>query len=149
MTSTTRSTPRRTMLTPRVPRRAARDALTFLVFLAPFGVFYCLMKLWPIVDGFLDLPASMGDDRHEHLIHRSGQLVRRPAGRLGWFPHRVVPLGANADSARVQAAVEYIKHFWDHNVDWTRTGHADRTPVRPGQSRIPGTAAPQRVPRVR
>jgi multiple sugar transport system permease protein len=52
MTGTTRSTPRRTMLTSRVRRRAARDALTFLVFLAPFGVFYCLMKLWPIVDGF-------------------------------------------------------------------------------------------------
>lgn len=36
----------------------------------------------------------------------------------------VVPLGANADPERVRAAVQYLKHQWDHNLDWTRTGHA-------------------------
>jgi multiple sugar transport system substrate-binding protein len=36
----------------------------------------------------------------------------------------VVPLGAGADPERVRAAVAYLKHFWDHNLDWTRTGHA-------------------------
>jgi multiple sugar transport system substrate-binding protein len=36
----------------------------------------------------------------------------------------VVPLGANADPERVKAAVSYLKHLWDHNLDWTRTGHA-------------------------
>jgi multiple sugar transport system substrate-binding protein len=36
----------------------------------------------------------------------------------------VVPLGASADPERVRAAVAYLKHFWDHNMDWTRTGHA-------------------------
>jgi len=36
----------------------------------------------------------------------------------------VVPLGANADPEQVKAAVQYLKHAWDHNLDWTRTGHA-------------------------
>lgn len=36
----------------------------------------------------------------------------------------VVPLGANADPARVRAAVEYLKFFWDNNLEWARTGHA-------------------------
>jgi multiple sugar transport system substrate-binding protein len=36
----------------------------------------------------------------------------------------VVPLGANADPERVVAAMQYLKFFWDHNLDWTRTGHA-------------------------
>jgi multiple sugar transport system substrate-binding protein len=36
----------------------------------------------------------------------------------------VVPLGADADPERVQAAAQYLKHQWDHNLDWTRTGHA-------------------------
>jgi multiple sugar transport system substrate-binding protein len=36
----------------------------------------------------------------------------------------VVPLGANADPERVAAAAQYLKFFWDHNLDWTRTGHA-------------------------
>jgi multiple sugar transport system substrate-binding protein len=36
----------------------------------------------------------------------------------------VVPLGANADPARVTAAVRYLKFFWDNNLEWTRTGHA-------------------------
>ena len=36
----------------------------------------------------------------------------------------VVPLGANAEPARVRAAVEYLKFFWDNNLEWARTGHA-------------------------
>jgi multiple sugar transport system permease protein len=32
--------------------RAARDALSALLFLLPFGIFYCLLKLWPIAEGF-------------------------------------------------------------------------------------------------
>ena len=51
------------------------------------------------------------------------QIGERPAswgGSHTW----VVPLGASADPERVKAAVGYLKHFWDHNLDWTRTGHA-------------------------
>lgn len=36
----------------------------------------------------------------------------------------VVPLGANADPARVRAAVEYLKFFYDNQLAWSRTGHA-------------------------
>jgi multiple sugar transport system substrate-binding protein len=36
----------------------------------------------------------------------------------------VVPLGPNADPARVRAAVQYIKFFYDNQLAWTRTGHA-------------------------
>jgi multiple sugar transport system substrate-binding protein len=42
------------------------------------------------------------------------------AGSHTW----VVPLGANADPERIKAAVAYLKHQWDNNLDWTRTGHA-------------------------
>ena len=42
------------------------------------------------------------------------------AGSHTW----VVPLGANADPARVKAAVGYLKYFWDNDAEWTRTGHA-------------------------
>jgi multiple sugar transport system substrate-binding protein len=51
------------------------------------------------------------------------QIGEQPAswgGSHTW----AIPLGANADPARVQAAVEYLTYFWDHNLDWTRTGHA-------------------------
>jgi multiple sugar transport system permease protein len=33
-------------------RRAARDTISGYLFLAPFFVFYCILKLWPIVAGF-------------------------------------------------------------------------------------------------
>jgi multiple sugar transport system substrate-binding protein len=46
------------------------------------------------------------------------------AGTWGGSHTWVVPLGNNADPQRVKAALKYIKHFWDHGVDWTRTGHS-------------------------
>jgi multiple sugar transport system substrate-binding protein len=36
----------------------------------------------------------------------------------------VVPLGANADPARVRAAVEYLKFFYDNQLAWSMTGHS-------------------------
>jgi multiple sugar transport system substrate-binding protein len=51
------------------------------------------------------------------------QLGGKPAG-WGGSHTWVVPLGADADPDRVRAAVGYIKHTWDRNLDWTRTGHA-------------------------
>jgi multiple sugar transport system substrate-binding protein len=36
----------------------------------------------------------------------------------------VVPLGPNADPARIRAAVQYLKFFLDNQLAWTRTGHA-------------------------
>lgn len=46
------------------------------------------------------------------------------AGTWGGSHTFVVPLGTNADPARVKAALRYIKYFWDRDVDWTRTGHS-------------------------
>jgi multiple sugar transport system substrate-binding protein len=51
------------------------------------------------------------------------QIGEQPASWGGSHTY-VVPLGANADPERVRAAVGYLKHLWDHNLDWTRTGHA-------------------------
>ena len=51
------------------------------------------------------------------------QLGSQPGG-WGGSHTWVVPLGPNADPARVKAALQYIKHSWDNNLDWTRTGHA-------------------------
>jgi multiple sugar transport system substrate-binding protein len=51
------------------------------------------------------------------------QIGGQPASWGGSHTY-VVPLGANADPERVRAAVGYLKHLWDHNLDWTRTGHA-------------------------
>jgi multiple sugar transport system substrate-binding protein len=51
------------------------------------------------------------------------QLGPQP-GTWGGSHTLVVPLGSNADPARVKAALSYIKYFWDHSVDWTRTGHS-------------------------
>jgi multiple sugar transport system substrate-binding protein len=51
------------------------------------------------------------------------QIGEQPASWGGSHTF-VVPLGANADPERVRAAVGYLKHLWDHNLDWTRTGHA-------------------------
>lgn len=51
------------------------------------------------------------------------QLGNQP-GTWGGSHTWVVPLGTNADPARVKAALRYIKYFWDHDVDWTRTGHS-------------------------
>jgi len=51
------------------------------------------------------------------------QLGSRPAV-WGASHTWVVPLGPNADPARVRAAVQYLKFFYDHDLDWTRTGHA-------------------------
>jgi multiple sugar transport system substrate-binding protein len=51
------------------------------------------------------------------------QLGDQP-GTWGGSHTWVVPLGTNADPERVKAALKYIKHFWDHSVDWTRTGHS-------------------------
>jgi multiple sugar transport system substrate-binding protein len=51
------------------------------------------------------------------------QIGAEPASWGGSHTY-VVPLGANADPERVRAAVGYLKHLWDHNLDWTRTGHA-------------------------
>lgn len=51
------------------------------------------------------------------------QLGAKPAG-WGGSHTWVVPLGASADPGRVRAAVQYLKHSWDNNLDWTRTGHA-------------------------
>jgi multiple sugar transport system substrate-binding protein len=36
----------------------------------------------------------------------------------------VVPLGPNADPARVKAAMQYLKFFYDNQLAWSRTGHA-------------------------
>ena len=50
------------------------------------------------------------------------QLFANPgtfAGSHNWL----VPLGQNADPARVQAAVSYIKWLSDHSVVWARVGH--------------------------
>ncbi len=50
------------------------------------------------------------------------QLFENPgtfAGSHNWL----VPLGVNADPARVQAAVEFIKYLSDHSVVWARVGH--------------------------
>ena len=41
------------------------------------------------------------------------------AGSHNWL----VPLGRNAEPARVQAAVEFIKWLSDHSVVWARVGH--------------------------
>ena len=41
------------------------------------------------------------------------------AGSHNWL----VPLGQNADPARVQAAVEFIKYLSDNSVVWARVGH--------------------------
>lgn len=51
------------------------------------------------------------------------QLGSSPAG-WGGSHTWTVPLGPNADPERVKAALAYIKHVWDQNLDWTRTGHA-------------------------
>jgi multiple sugar transport system substrate-binding protein len=51
------------------------------------------------------------------------QLGPNP-GNWGGSHTWIVPLGVNADPARVGAAVRYLKHFWDNDLDWTRTGHA-------------------------
>lgn len=51
------------------------------------------------------------------------QLGNQP-GTWGGSHTFVVPLGTNADPARVKAALKYIKFFWDHDLDWTRTGHS-------------------------
>jgi multiple sugar transport system substrate-binding protein len=51
------------------------------------------------------------------------QLGPQP-GTWGGSHTFVVPLGTNADPARVKAALSYIKYFWDHDLDWTRTGHS-------------------------
>jgi multiple sugar transport system substrate-binding protein len=51
------------------------------------------------------------------------QIGDQPASWGGSHTY-VVPLGANADPERVRAAVGYLKHLWDHDLDWTRTGHA-------------------------
>ncbi len=50
------------------------------------------------------------------------QLFDQPgtfAGSHNWL----VPLGQNADPARVQAAVEFIKWLSDNSVVWARVGH--------------------------
>ena len=50
------------------------------------------------------------------------QLFANPgtfAGSHNWL----VPLGQNADPARVQAATEYIKWISDNSVVWARVGH--------------------------
>jgi len=51
------------------------------------------------------------------------QIGERP-GVWGGSHTYVVPLGANADPARVRAAARYLKFFWDNNLEWARTGHA-------------------------
>jgi multiple sugar transport system substrate-binding protein len=51
------------------------------------------------------------------------QLGSQP-GTWGGSHSWVVPLGQNADPERVKAALKYIKFFWDHGLDWTRTGHS-------------------------
>ena len=59
----------------------------------------------------------------EYYVAPLPQLGSQPGG-WGGSHTWVVPLGANADPDRVRAAVSYLKHFWDNNLDWTRTGHA-------------------------
>ena len=51
------------------------------------------------------------------------QLGNQP-GTWGGSHTFVVPLGNNADPARVKAAMQYIGYFWKRDVDWTRTGHS-------------------------
>ena len=59
----------------------------------------------------------------EYWVAPLPQVGDQPGG-WGGSHTWVVPLGANADPERVRAAVAYLKHFWDNNLDWTRTGHA-------------------------
>jgi multiple sugar transport system substrate-binding protein len=59
----------------------------------------------------------------EYYVAPLPQLGSQPGG-WGGSHTWVVPLGANADPDRVRAAVSYLKHFWDNNLEWTRTGHA-------------------------
>ena len=59
----------------------------------------------------------------EYYVAPMPQIGGQPGG-WGGSHTWVVPLGANADPERVRAAVSYLKHFWDNNLDWTRTGHA-------------------------
>jgi multiple sugar transport system substrate-binding protein len=59
----------------------------------------------------------------EYWVAPIPQFGSKPGG-WGGSHTWVVPLGANADPEQVRAAVSYLKHFWDNNLDWTRTGHA-------------------------
>jgi multiple sugar transport system permease protein len=52
MASTIQLAARRSTLLSLAQRRAVRDTLSGYLFLAPFFVLYCLLKLWPIVNGF-------------------------------------------------------------------------------------------------
>ena len=51
--------------------------------------------------------------------------ARRPARHVGRIAHLGRAAGHQCrPGARSKAALKYIKHFWDHSVDWTRTGHS-------------------------
>jgi multiple sugar transport system permease protein len=52
MASTIPLVARRSILASLVHRRAVRDTISGDLFLLPFLVLYCLLKLWPIVSGF-------------------------------------------------------------------------------------------------
>jgi multiple sugar transport system permease protein len=52
MATTIQLAERRNVRLPLTQRRVVRDTISGYLFLAPFFVFYCLLKLWPIVNGF-------------------------------------------------------------------------------------------------
>jgi multiple sugar transport system permease protein len=52
MATTLQRPARRSARLPWTQRRVVRDTISGYLFLAPFLVFYCLLKLWPIVNGF-------------------------------------------------------------------------------------------------
>ncbi|MBX3062679.1 MAG: sugar ABC transporter permease [Anaerolineae bacterium] len=52
MASTIQLAARRNVLSSFSQRRGLRDTISGYLFLAPFFVLYCLLKLWPIVNGF-------------------------------------------------------------------------------------------------
>ncbi len=74
------------------------------------------------INGF-DRQIAEGDVALEnYYVADFPQLFEFPgtfAGSHNWL----VPLGQNADPARVQAAVEFIKWLSDNSVVWARVGH--------------------------
>lgn len=74
------------------------------------------------VNGFDSQIADGEVALNNYYVSNFPQLFDNPgtfAGSHNWL----VPLGQNADPARVQAAVEYIKWISDNSVVWARVGH--------------------------
>lgn len=76
-----------------------------------------------MVNEWIPLEDDPDSPLNEYYVAPLPQIGDQPAVWGGSHTY-VVPLGANADPARVRAAVQYLKFFWDNNLEWTRTGHA-------------------------